>query len=374
MKKAFKFRWTSLLFYIALCIIIAAGIIAVISIQKPVREWLAEFESTYETYKPKNQIQRIFDEYFAKPDLDKLLSMSEDKPEYNAPDTYEDAIKRYADKISGKTMTYGYLVGTDQKVINVKADGVVVARFSVRETDTKEYNITVFKLSQPVYELDKINLFFDKPKEAVSVKLPERYTAYADGVELTEEYVTAKGIKEDERDTVPDGAFLFVYKVCSISGLFDKPSITVKDEKGNEVPLKYDEEKNLYSYTYEYSEELKQEYSDFAIKAMTHYAIWTQNDYDADFSRVKPYFDQNTQLYEDIRLNPRLFVMDHDGYKVENAEASEFFDYGEVISCRVKFDHILTKKGREDYVDKNDHTVYMRKVDGEYKIFYMVSR
>jgi hypothetical protein len=366
-ERAFKFRWTSLLFYIALCMIIAAGLIAILALQKPVKEWLADFENTYETYKPKNQIQRIFDEYFAEPDVEELIALAEEKPEYNAPDTYEDAVERYAAKLRGKTMTYGYLAGTDQKVINVKADGALVARFFVREKEEKN------KYDQPIYELDKIILFYEKPLDSINIMLPERYRAYADGVEISDEYVTASGIKDDERDSVPEGAFLFTYKVCSMTGLYQTPKIKVTDDKGNEVQLDYDEEKNLFSCKYEYSEELKEQYSEFVIEAMTKYATWMQNDYDSDFYRIKPYFDQNTQLYEDIRLNPRLFVWEHDGYKFENVETSEFFDYGGVISCRVKFDHILTKRGKENYVDKNDHTVYLREVDGEYKIFYMVS-
>ena len=80
-ERAFKFRWTSLLFYIALCMIIAAGLIAILALQKPVKEWLADFENTYETYKPKNQIQRIFDEYFAEPDVEELIALAEEKPE-----------------------------------------------------------------------------------------------------------------------------------------------------------------------------------------------------------------------------------------------------------------------------------------------------
>lgn len=371
MKKVFRFRWTSLLFYIALCVIIAAGLIAVIVVQPPVRQWLADFENSYEMYDPKNQIRSIFDEYFSSPDVDKLLSMSEDRPTYSAPDTYEDAVKRYAEKINGKTMTYGYLVGTDQKVINVKADGKVVARFSVKETDTKEYNAFIFKLSRPVYELDKVNLFFDKPTESVSVMLPERYTAYAGEVELGDEYVVSAGIKDDERETVPDGAFLFTYKVCSIFGLYNKPVITVKDRDGNDVILDYDEEKNLYSCKYEYSEELKAEYSEYVLKALEQYAIYMQND--ARFKTVAPYYDPDTQLYQDIYENPGSFVMEHDGFNFQKEETSEFFDYGEVISCRVKFEHHLTRKNREDYIDRIDTTIYLRKVDGEYKIFYQVS-
>lgn len=371
MKNAFKFRWTSIVFYAALCMIIAMGLIAVTVAQPSVKEWLAEFENDYTLYDPKNQIQRIFDEYFAEPNIDELMELSSDKPVYNAPDTYEDAVQRYADKIKGKTMSYGYLVGTDQKVINVKADGVTVARFSVKEIDTKEYNAFVFKLTRPVYELDTVNLYFDKPTEFASVKFPERFTAYADGIELTDEYLVSSGIKEDERETVPEGAYLFTYKICSISGLYNKPKITVKDENGYNVPLEYDEEKNLYSCGYKYSEELKARYSEYVLKALEQYAIYMQND--ARFKTVAPYYDPNTQLYQDIYDNPGSFVWEHDGYKFANEETSEFYDYGGVISCRVKFDHILTKKGSEDYVDKNDHTVYLRVVDGEYKIFYQES-
>ena len=365
-ERAFKFRWTSLLFYIALCVIITAGLIAVLAIQKPIREWLADFEETYELYKPKNQIQRIFDEYFAEPDVETLIALAEEKPEYHAPDTYEDAVEKYAAKLRGKTMSYGYLAGTDQKVINVKADGALVARFFVKEKEEKN------KYDQPIYELDKIVLFYEKPMDSINVLFPERYKAYADGVEISDEYVTASGIKEDEREAVPEGAFLFTYKVCSMTGLYKTPKIKVLDDKGNEVQLEFDEEKNLYSCKYEYSEELKEQFSDYVIEAATKYAIYMQND--SDFAYVKKYFDPDTVLYDDVRKNPGIFVWEHDGYRVENAEASEFFDYGNgVFSCRVKFDHYLTKSGKEDYLDRCDVTWYLHKADDEYKIYYMQS-
>ena len=66
-------------------------------------------------------------------------------------------------------------------------------------------------------------------------------------------------------------------------------------------------------------------------------------------------------------------TQEHDGYFFENEQTSEFFDYGEAISCRVGFDHHLTKKGKEDYIDKCDYTLYLHMKDGEYKIYYMVT-
>ena len=95
---------------------------------------------------------------------------------------------------------------------------------------------------------------------------------------------------------------------------------------------------------------------------------------DGSFGDVKKYFDPDSVLYEDIRLNPGSFVWEHDGYRVENITASEFFDYGGgVFSCRVTLDHILIKNGKENYTDRVDITWYLHEVGEEYKIFYMQS-
>ena len=356
----------TIMFYIALCALIAAGVIATLSLQPRLEKWLADYEQQHKMYEPKNQKQLIFDEYFADPDIDRIIELSENKPVYNAPDTYEDAVERFASKIKGKKMTFGYLAGADQKVLTVKADGVTVGLLYIKEKDEKT------KYGQPVYEFDKLNMFFEQPLVTVNVRLPEKYTAYADGVEIAEQFVTTSGIKDDERDEVPEGAFLFTYKVCTLTGLFEKPEITVKDMSGNDVALLYDEEKNLYSCRYEYSEELSGQFSTFVKNATKWYSIYMQND--GAFGDVKGYIDPDTELYEDIRLNPGLFVIEHDKARVENEEVSEFFDYGDgVFSCRVTLDHILIKRGREDYVDHVDITWYLHKVGDDYKIYYMQS-
>ena len=356
----------TVMFYIALCALIAAGLIAVLSLQPRLEEWLADYELQHEMYEPKNQKQRIFDEYFADPDIDRIIELSEEKPEYNAPDTYEDAVERFASKIQGKTMTFGYLAGADQKVLTVKADGVTVGQLYIKEKEEKT------KYGQPIYEFDKLNMFFDKPLETVNVMLPEKFTAYANGVEIAEQFVTASGIKDDEREEVPEGAFFFTYKVCTLTGLFEKPEITVRNMNGEDVALSYDEEKNLYSCKYEYSSELEEQYADLVKYFTKLYAIYTQDD--GSFGDIKGYLDAESELYEDIRTIPRSFVIEHDKARVENEQASEFFDYGNgVFSCRVTLDHILIKSGREDYLDRVDNTWYLHKVGEDYKIFYMES-
>ncbi|MBP5208236.1 MAG: hypothetical protein J6330_07245 [Clostridia bacterium] len=361
MKKAFGFRWTSLLFYIALCVIIAAGLIAVLLLQKPVREWLAEYEES----QPKYEVQRIFEQYFEHPDAATLINLYGVGPEYKEPDTYEGAVRHFAQRLQGKQMSYGYVAGTERMVVNVRADGERIARFSIKPKDGKSERGMVF------YELDKVTLYYDEPTDYVSVILPERFTAYAGSLQLGDEQLTSSGVKDDTRDTVPEGAFLFTYKAYMLTGLYDQPMISVKDMNGDEVALEYDAEKKLYSCRYEYSEQLKEEYSGYVLEAMKRYAIYMQDD--ARFKTVQDYLDPETDLYQNIYDNPNSFVWEHDGYFFENEAASEFFDYGKVMSCRVSFDHHLTKKGREDYVDHCEFTIYLHKIDGVYKIYEMVT-
>ena len=361
-EKAFGFRWSSLLFYIALCVIIAAGMIAVILLQKPVTEWLAEYEAS----QPKYEVERIFEKYFEEPDAKTLIALYGVKPEYNAPDTYEDAVENFASRLRGKKMTYGYVAGTNRRVVSVRAGGEPVARFSIREKDGKS------KRGLVSYELDTVTLYYGEPSEYVSVVLPDKFTAYAAGQPIPEKFLTSSGVKNEERDSVPEGAFLFTYKSYTVTGIYAVPEIRVTDMNGEEVALSYDEENRVYSCRYEYSEKLAEEYSAYVLNAMKRYAVYMQND--AKFATFSEYFDPGTELYQRIYDNPGSYVWEHNGYFFENEQASEFFDYGDAISCRVSFDHHLTKKGKDDYIDRCDFTIYLHKIDGEYKIYHMVTR
>ncbi|MBQ1847497.1 MAG: hypothetical protein II135_05780 [Clostridia bacterium] len=358
---AFRFRWTSLFFYVGLVAVVAVAILGIIKLQEPVTDWLSDYENSMSKYK----VQEIFDEYFKDPDAEKLISMCEKKPEYNAPDTFETAVDRFELRFKGKEISYGYAAGTERKKIIVKADGVKFATFSIKEKEERS------KYGRTLYELDGIDLFYDQPTESGKVKVPFSYTVYANGMELDETYLIEENIKEDPRDYVPDGAYFFTYKRYEIGGLYGKPVFTAKDGSGVEVPLSFDITTGEYGCRFEYSEELKDRYGEYVTEAMHGYAVYMQND--ARFKTIKQYFDPDSELYQNIYENPGSFVWEHDGYRFGETELSEFFDYGGVISCRIAFDHILEKKKSEDYIDRIDLTVYLHECGGEYKIFYMVT-
>lgn len=358
--KILKFRPSSLLFYITIIIITAIALLFIIGTEKNISDLLYDYEYSQAKYK----VEDIFNEYFSKPDAQYLISLT-DAPSFNAPDTLQTATDKFKSKFENAEITYSYVAGSDRKIINVKANGEKFARFSIKPSDEKS------KYGFSLYELDKITLYYDTPAESAVVKIPFFCTAYADGMELTDEYLKEDNIIEDSRVDIPEGAYLFTYKRYSVSGLYNKPLITVKDGEGNEKSLSYDEEKDEYYYSYEYSEALQAEYGDYVIAAIKAYSAYMQND--SRFRDVRDYFDSTTQLYQGIYENPGSFVWEHDGYRFENESASRFYDYGGVISCRVKIDHILEKENREDYTDVVDLILYLRVVDGVYKIYHMTS-
>ncbi len=334
--EAFKFRLTSLFFYVTLVVVVAVAILGIIKLQEPVTDWLADYENSMSKYK----VQEIFEEYFKEPDAEKLISMCEKKPEYNAPDTLETAIDRFALKFKDKEITFGYAAGSERKKIIVKADGVKFATFTIKEKEEPS------KYGRTLYELDSVDLFYDAPTESGRVKVPSSYTVYANGMKLDETYLTEENVKEDPRDYVPEGAFFFTYKTYAISGLYEKPVFTAKDGSGADAALALDENTGVYGCRYEYSEELITQYGEYVTEALHGYAAYMQND--LRFKYIKEYFDPDSDLYTSIYENPGSFVWEHDGYRFGETEVSEFFDYGEVLSCRVAFDHILEKKKSED--------------------------
>ena len=292
MNNGFRFRWTTMFFYITLILVIAAAIIGTIKLQEPVKDWLYDYERSL----PKYKVEELFEEYFKEPDAEKLIEMCENKPVYNEPDTFDNAVERFALKFKDKEITYGYAAGSNGRKILVKADGVKFASFTIKEKEEQS------KYGRTLYELDRVDLVYDTPTESGKIKLPERFTAYVNGMELGEEYLKEENIKEDQRDAVPDGAYFFTYKRYAISGLYNTPTFTATDDKGNEIELSYDEERGEYYCKYEYSDELKDRFGEYVTEALHSYAAYMQND--LRFKYIKEYFDPDSELYTNIYENP----------------------------------------------------------------------
>ncbi len=351
-------RYAVVFYYAALGVVAAAVIIVMQYVNKELVKYLED----YETSLPKYEVERIFDTYFASPNFDSLLDMvGYELGEY---DKKEDIVNCLNEETDGKEITWVYVAGTDKTKINVKADGKKFASFTVAKQEyPDEYGI--YK-----YELGGIKLFYEAAYD-VNVLVPFDCSVTVNGKNVGEEYVTEKDITDDERLNIPEGTYKLTYTRYAIKKLMAQPSVEIKDADGNTVQAVYDEEKNEYSTSFEYSEELKSEYEAYILEGMKLYARRMQAD--AEFSQCKKYFEEGTDLYKQIKANPGSFVWEHDGYKFEDEYTGEYYAYGDtVFRCHVKFNHILEKKWLEDHPDLVDMYVYLRLGDdGVYRIFAM---
>lgn len=351
---------TAPLFYLGLLAFTITMMVLIVSfVTSQVNDWLYDYEYSQAKYK----IEEIFDEYFSHPDI-KQLSEYAGLPEYNEPEDAAVALDYMQAFINGKKITYSYVAGSNQTVMNVKADGEKFARFSIRKSEDKS------PYGYDLYELDKIELYYQTPQYSGSIQVPFYCTVYANGLLLSGEYITDR-IDTDDRISIPEGAYEFYALKYEISGLYSAPVLTVFDASGKELTPKQNDD-GSYIVEFSYNDALKAEYSDYVIKAMQAYAAYMQDD--EKFRNIRDYFDKTTELYNNIYDNPGSFVWPHDGYRFENAAASEFYAYGDdCFSCRVVFDHVLEKKGSEDYYDHLDMTLYLHKTDGDFVIYFMLS-
>lgn len=202
----------------------------------------------------------------------------------------------------------------------------------------------------------------------VSVSVPVGYKLYLGGMPVGEEAALPEQTADASAKFMPDGFSGVVRKTYRADALCDVPSIEVYSDKGVPVEIRPGETDGDYVAALAYDEDLAREYADYAIEATKAYAAYMQND--RGFGAVRPYFDAESALYEQLRTSATMWVIDHNGYSFSDEKASEFISYGEgVFSCRVSLTHTLTYPRLKDYHDYIDMTWYFHLVDGKYLIY-----
>ncbi len=355
-KKIFGSR-TSFIFYAGLAVLIFAALIAIGRVNSYLEKYLTDFEMT----RPKYTVESIFNEYFKHPDFDVLM----DKTGCEAGD-FEDkaALKQYFENLTnGKSITHVYVAGTDKTKVNVKADGVKFASFTIQKASEKS------EFGFDVYELGEMKLHYTL-SSFVKIRIPFNYSVAVNGKLLGEEYRTKTGITDDKRETLPEGTYRLSYDEYEVRGLAAAPTVTVYDKKNNPVIPEYDEENEIYKVYFEYDTELQNAYEAFVLKAVENYAARIQNA-GVSMSTIKKYFEYGTETYNRIKNNPGSFVWDYDSYHFENEETGDFYAYDEnTFSCSVKMTQVMRKSGAKDYREDINVTLYLRcGEDGDYMIY-----
>lgn len=355
-KKKFPVFWT--VFIICWIVALAALFISLTAL----RSYLAEYESV----QPKYVAETVFDEYFEDYNFTAILNFSESTR--NKFETIESLAAYLAKLTDGKTLSYheissGMDKDTAKYIVKYEEDGkeIKIASFTLKKSGEKS------KKGFGIYSLSGFELFYPA-NESVKIKVPSGFTPIINGIKIDESYMTESEIPSESCDHMPDGVRGIYYNIYTVDGLVSEPNVKVLTNVGTEERAAYSEDDGLYIASPVYDEALAAEFSERVITAAEVYSTYMQND--CAFAKLTPYFEKGTELYKAIRTTATTWVISHDSYEFENAEASEFYRYDEnTFSCRVKLTHVLKRKNLEDFRDYVDLTLYLRNIDGTYMVY-----
>lgn len=341
---------------------VVAGLVALLVVAAVV---LWTVLDAYETTRPKHVAEEVFNKYFLNSDIAGLMSAADpDSEGFESAETINSAAKELIDT---EKLKYFAVTSDDKNSAKyaVTEDNNRIAYFTVRKTDKKG------KYGFEFYELSDAEIFF-APYGSVTVRVPDNYTLFVNDVPVGDKYVTASGIEGDSCKYMPEGVEGVKYKEYKLSGLFSEPTLKVMSQDQQEVAVTLDKTNNIYTAALAYDSELETEMKDYIIKAASVYTAYMSND--AKFTAVSKYLDRSAEIYDRVRKSEVYWVRDHNGYKISNEKASEFYKYADgVFSCRVTLKETLTRPGYPNHTENIDIVLYCRKVDGKTLIYDIVT-
>ncbi len=305
-------------------------------------------------------MDEVMSEYFLTDDKRPLLLKSGySVPEYSS---ISDVLSYLDTVIDSDNIAY-YQTGNDND------DGTV--SYSVVSDDLK---IAAVKLSPvvgnaerfPPYELSDITLTIGG-SSVVSIDAPVGYSVYVNGYLLTDKNTDGE-IRDDESCRHMYGDAVGIrYVTYTLDGIFGSPRVTAKRDGFEEIPnITCDESGIFYTVSPAYMTP-DEDFSKNVLDAAVYIAAYLQSD--EPLGLAAKYMDQTSELYANLRSTDTRWVVDHNGYSTESPQVTECYSYGGgVVSCRVKFKHVLYGYGTT-YEENFDETFYLRDVGGTFLIY-----
>ena len=306
--------------------------------------WLA----SYENAQPENIVNNIVETYVKANNVFGLKAQHKlDVSAYETADTVNSAV---AAAINGKTVTSSTLAARPEGcdlAYTIKADEQKLLNVYLKKNEGSALTST--------YEILKISLA-DEFYKPIKIMLPTGAKAFVNGIAVSD-----ADIKTSELPKIPNNyaagnlsapQYADIYNLVS-----ENPTVTAF---AGEQELNVTKSGSQYLVAQDISNSEK--ISNFAIEASKTYSAYMQND--GSLNKIKKYFSNDTEFYENLRTSLVIFSLDHEGFRFDDAASHEILKYSDSIySCRVTLTQVLIRNGAEykDYYNKN---VYIY-VDGQ---------
>lgn len=332
-------RTGSVIFYTLYILFILCFALAIFLANGQLKQWLTD----YQLSQPTDKRDQVFSELFENPDWAAVYDTA------GIEDTIfegKDVFVAYMEQLVGETElswveTSTGLSGNKKYFIKLGQDSI--ASFLLQSEDDPITGL-------PRWELGDVDVFFQR-MDGVTILIQEGQTAFVNGVELDSGYTI-------QVDSTLSGAYLpaGVYGHHSytqqLSGLLMEPEVTVVDENGEQVPVTYDPDADVYrTDSPAYADELPGDARSSVEEAVRAYAGYRIGE--IELSELTRHFDRTTDVYQLLRETEPLAREDA-VFEFVGETLTDYHQYSdELFSIRVKLDFLITPKPEDEEADKD---------------------
>ena len=310
--------------------------------------WLNSFLTNYEASQPTTRCREVFDEYFKTPDWAKLYVMA------NLDDTSFEGVEAFSgymtQKVDGQEITFvetsAGLSGGHKYLLKLGEE--TLGYFTMKDNAEEGSTIADWQLSNVV-------LYYSYA-ESVTIQKMDGQTVYVNGIALDDSYTVQVGTTLAE-EYLPAGLHGPRIYTQYVTGLMQEPVITATDDEGNDIPVSYNEEADIYIVQNESNTISNEEYERAMATAKTYALRMIEK---ASTNELAKYFDKTSQSYKTIvSIDPWMQEWFFRSYKFENEAITGYYRYSdELFSCHVKVSMFVTRTDDTVKEYEVDHTFF----------------
>ncbi len=345
-------------------------VLALISFWLYVLNYVNQCLLTYEAAQPEYVIADLVEE-IQEGNAENLFAFSASENRFEEGNIAKD---RFLESLTDKTITYMQ----DEASYNALApsyklfaDDTQFATITLGETSS--YPL-MFILAVQSWEIQEATPILDTPTNSVTVKVPDTFSVYINGVAAGETELT--GNTWDIEDFQYAADYVTVPKMTEyqITELFNVPDVAVKDAYGN--PVSYTQTGNLIEVSKFATTQMDAELSDLVLQNAKDYSNFFSKDLPGCRTGIKcishmfPADSYYLELAENYRLHDMWMYSSHHSPTFSDELVSEYVKYSEdFFSCRVQFQkHMVLTRTGDNRTDVTDSTFYYVKLDGNWVI------
>lgn len=326
--------------------------------------WLNGWLADYEAAQPTVKCEEVFQQLFGDPDWEALYEDS--GVEDTAYEGKAEFVAYMEEKVGSTPLTYMETsagLSGDKKYI-VKLGDEKIATFTLEGEAEHLTDI-------PDWQLGKVELFFER-EESFYIENMDGHTVYVNDVALDESFTIQKATTMAQ-DYLPIGTT--GARMCTqlVTDLMAVPTVTVFDEKGNEMPVTYNAENRTFTEQTE-ANTITEEQQEAALGAIKAYSQWMI----AKGSRadIAKYFDASSEVYSTITRTTELWVQKNNGYRFSDESVTDYCRYSEnLFSVRVGITLNVTRTDGTVRQFEVDQALFFRKQDsGKWLCYAMTNK